>query len=70
MKWKSKKSGKVIGVLLSFSVAFSFLGGHTLAASGQADGDKSFAGASILAFMARKVAAPIQAVVEGAMYSS
>lgn len=50
MKWKSKKSGKVIGVLLSFSVAFSFLGGHTLAASGQADGDKSFAGASILAF--------------------
>lgn len=39
-----------MGVLLSFSVAFSFLGGHTLAASGQTDGDKSFAGASILAF--------------------
>lgn len=40
----------MFGVLLSFSVAFTLLASPSLHAAGQADGEKSFTGASIVAF--------------------
>lgn len=50
MNRKSKRFKKFLAVFTSISVAFSFLGIQPLDASGQAEGDKIFTGASIIAF--------------------